>query len=339
MFLNRRRDRGAVSAIAAVLFGTGVVLGVSALVVDVGLIYVERKQLQTGADAAAIDAARVCATDATRCGGAAMDRTAAAYARQNENNGEATAIVCGRGGDLPSCPAGGARCVRPAPADGAYAEVRTSIRRADGSNLLPPVFAQAVLDDYDGAAVSACARVAWGPPAAARTTALAISTCDWQRMSNRGRLLPSVEEAIPLFDETDPTSCGRNGVGNGNRGGFRWLESADCRTDVETAEEKRAGERPDGCLDLLEATRGKAIAVPIFNRVSGRDYTIRGVAAFVVTGWRLPDDVEPSPRLGRDCADREATTCVFGFFTRAVVPGGGAVGGPDLGAQITALIG
>ncbi len=33
------------------------------------------------------------------------------------------------------------------------------------------------------------------------------------------------------------------------------------------------------------------------------------------------------------------STCVFGTFRRALVPGGGTVTGPDLGARITALIG
>jgi hypothetical protein len=347
VFVKRQRDRGAVGALTVVLFGTGVLLAVSALVVDIGMIYAERKQLQTGADAAAVRAAQVCATDATLCGGPGLDRTATAYARNNETNAEAAATVCGRGGDLPGCPTDTAgQCARPAPEGGAYAEVHTRVERADGSNLLPPVFAQAVLDDYDGAAVTACARVAWGPPAAARTLALAVSTCDWQRMSDRGRLLPSVEAALPLYDETDPTACGRSGLGDGNRGGFRWLDGADgCRTRVSTSaavEVTRPGDRPDDCLDVLEsllATPGRAVAVPVFAGVSDAgDYTVRGVAAFIVTGWHLPDSVEPSPRLGPDCPDR-APTCVFGFFTRGVVPGGGAVGGPDLGAQITTLIG
>ncbi|MEV0720358.1 pilus assembly protein TadG-related protein [Asanoa sp. NPDC050611] len=347
MFLKRQGDRGAVGALTVVLFGTGVLLAVSALVVDIGLIYAERKQLQTGADAAAVSAAQVCATDAARCGGPDLDRTATAYARNNETNAEAAATVCGRGGDLPACPTGSAdQCARPAPETGAYAEVHTRIQRADGSNLLPPVFAQAVLDDYDGAAVTACARVAWGPPAAARTFGLAISTCDWQRMTGRGGRLPSVEQPVPLYDETDPAACGRRGLGDGNQGGFRWLAGTrDCRAAVSTTravEVTRPGERPDDCLDLLEelvATPDRAIAVPVFARVSDDGgYTVRGVAAFVVTGWRLPDSVEPSPRLGRDCPEG-ASTCVFGYFTRAVVPGGGAVGGPDLGAQITTLIG
>ena len=77
--------------------------------------------------------------------------------------------------------------------------MRTSILRADGSTLLPPVFAQAVVDDYDGAAVTACARVTWGPPAAARTLALTISACDWDRMTGGGAALPSTEQTVAVY--------------------------------------------------------------------------------------------------------------------------------------------
>ncbi|GIF63701.1 hypothetical protein Ais01nite_17360 [Asanoa ishikariensis] len=341
MLVRRPRDRGAVGAIVAVLFGTGVALGMCALVIDIGLIYVERKQLQTGADAAAVEVARVCATSAVACGAPGTVATAAAYARENVADGEATASVCGRGGGLSACPTPSA-CARPAPETGVYAEVRTSILRPDGSTLLPPVFAQAVVDDYDGAAVTACARVTWGPPRAARTLALTVSACDWAAMTGRGRAFPTGERTVRLYPETDPAACGRGGAGSAGAGGFRWVAGADatCRTPVSTTTAFRVTELPAGCRDVLEAlTPGQAVAVPIFTAVTdagdgGFAYTVLGVAAFVVTGWRLPGS--RSPRTPAGCG---AGDCVSGYFTRAQVPGGGTVGGPNLGAQITALIG
>ena len=93
MPLNRRRrhhDRGAISALAAVLFGSGVLLGMAALVVDVGLLYTERAQLQNGADAAAVEVAQICATSAVAdCAPAVTGPVAAQYARDNAANGEA----------------------------------------------------------------------------------------------------------------------------------------------------------------------------------------------------------------------------------------------------------
>ncbi|SNT54795.1 Putative Flp pilus-assembly TadE/G-like [Asanoa hainanensis] len=336
----RRGDRGAVGAIVAVLFGTGVALGMCALVIDIGLIFVERKQLQTGADAAAVEVARVCATSAVACGAPGTTATAAAYARENVADGEATAAVCGRGGGLSPCPTPSA-CARPAPATGVYAEVRTSILRPDGSTLLPPVFAQAVVDDYDGAAVTACARATWGPPRAARTLALAVSACDWEAMTGRGARFPSRERTLGGYPDTDPGACGR-GAGSAGAGGFRWVAGSDatCRTPVSTTTAFRVTGRtelPAGCRNVLETLPpGQAVAVPIFSAVSdaGSAYTVLGVAAFVVTGWRLPGS--RSTRAPAACG---AGGCVSGYFTRAQVPGGGTVGGPNLGAQITELIG
>jgi hypothetical protein len=166
-------------------------------------------------------------------------------------------------------------------------------------------------------------------------------------MTGGGDALPSTEQAVALFTDTDPGACGRGGTGAGDPGGFRWLAGADrtCRTSTSTTKAVRVtgpDERPRGCLEVLESIKGQAMAVPIFAKVTdagdgGFAYAMRGVAAFVVTGWQLPDSIVQSPALTSCGAG--VNTCVYGFFTRAVVPGGGTVGGPDLGAQITALIG
>jgi hypothetical protein len=45
-----QRERGAAAVVIVLLLGSGTLLGVGALVVDVGRIYVEREQLQSDAD-------------------------------------------------------------------------------------------------------------------------------------------------------------------------------------------------------------------------------------------------------------------------------------------------
>src|ERR1043165_3858879 len=63
--VDRRRrpgERGAVAVTVAILLGGGVLLGFAALVVDVGQLYAEREELQSGADAAALAVAKACAT-------------------------------------------------------------------------------------------------------------------------------------------------------------------------------------------------------------------------------------------------------------------------------------
>ena len=46
--LSRDHDRGAVSPLVVILLATGVLLGMTALVVDVGRLYAEREELQAG---------------------------------------------------------------------------------------------------------------------------------------------------------------------------------------------------------------------------------------------------------------------------------------------------
>jgi hypothetical protein len=318
-----RRDRGAVSAIAAVLFGSGLVLGLGALVLDVGVIYAERGQLQNGADAAALKVGQVCARTPADCND--LEDVAVGYAGSNANDGAAAVAVCGTAPALPGCaePEEGAAvlCVGDRPTTGNYAEVLTTTELPGGSTLLPPVFAQSVLDGYRGTTVGACARVAWGAPSRTRGLAMTVDHCAWEPVT----ALPSTSMAIPLGDGTDPAACG-----------FRWLTDRgdDCRAtmSVGNAYPTTSAARPEGCLGALTALRDgeEAAAVPILDQ----DGNVRGFTAFVVSGWQLSDSVQPGP--GPACT---TTNCVQGHFVRAVVSGGGAIGGPDLGARTIALTG
>ncbi|HEX7745449.1 MAG TPA: Tad domain-containing protein [Micromonosporaceae bacterium] len=340
-----RRDRGGVAIIVAFLLGSGVLLGMAALVIDVGNLYAERRQLQGGADAAAIKVAEICATRPAACSSSAQNE-ANHYARANARDGAAAADVCGSESYFPDdCPKLPEQvdCVGSPPAGGTYVQVQTSTLEQDGSTALPPVFAQAVLGGFKGAQVAACARAAWGPPARANGLAMAISICDWER--GKGFPDPPEELFIPQYDEKAAGACGQAGTSSNNAGGFRWLAGPDesCRAMVvvEPGYQVAPGNSgtPNGCGDALTGAlkSGRPVLVPVFDAVSGKggnaDYTIHGFAAFVVTGWRLPGSQT------RPACDDGSSSCVYGYFTQAVVPGGGALGGPDLGAQIVSLVG
>ena len=103
----RPDDRGAVATVFTLLLAGGVLLGVMALVVDVGQIYVERSELQSGADAAALAVARACATDAPECTPSGVRVIAEGYANDNASDDTSqVAEVCGRRpGVLPECDA------------------------------------------------------------------------------------------------------------------------------------------------------------------------------------------------------------------------------------------
>jgi hypothetical protein len=180
-------EHGGVAAIVAVLMANAIIFGMGAVVIDIGRLYLEREQLQSGADAASMAVALSCAKGAT-CTQAAQLATAQKYAQINTNDLKANVQICVNGTGCPvwqttaKCPA-----LPPVPAGagaGSYVEVRTSTLTSTGGTLIPPVFGRALIPGYQGNKVGACARVHWGPPFLQKVLALGISLCDFNRMTS-----------------------------------------------------------------------------------------------------------------------------------------------------------
>jgi hypothetical protein len=178
---------------------------------------------------------------------------------------------------------------------------------------------------------------------------MTMSICDWKRLTADGTTYPTADQALPLYDDANPAACGLGGTDASNPGGFRWLDTTgtDCRASATVGSGYGVTATADAsgaCLAVLQsfADSARPVAVPVFGaRVDNGDgtysYEVQGWTAFVVTGWRLPGSDVPSPT--RSTCDGAATACVYGYFGRALLPGGGRTGGPDLGARIVALIG
>lgn len=194
----RPGDAGAATMLLAVLLAGGVMLGLGAIVVDVGQLHAQRQELLNGADAAALAAAKACAADANCPSSQASLNTitqlAATDAGANSKSGKADAqILCGlvNGSGLGACPTtttGLSRCVGTRPTNGDnYIEIGVSTRMANGSTLLPPTFAGALAGgNYNGETVGACARVAWGGVQKTTVFPLMISKCQWQHLTANG---------------------------------------------------------------------------------------------------------------------------------------------------------
>ncbi len=206
--LRRRAERGAVATIVAVFLAGGVLVGMAAFSVDVGSLLGERRQLQNGADAAALALAQTCSTTPARCTTANASTAAALAGLADGNADDGTAALAGTAaqpaavcwhdagtlpasvGALPACgPAGTGPVDCPAlPSvltdnpDIPYVEVRTATAMPDGSTLFPTPFAATFADGSDGTAVRACARAAWGAaqPPRASVLPVTISYCDWK---------------------------------------------------------------------------------------------------------------------------------------------------------------
>ena len=360
-----RSDRGALGVLVAVVLGFGVLLGFGALVIDVGQLYAEREELQSGSDAAALAVAQACAVNPAACTAAAQAGVAADLADQNATDGaSAVDVLCGAPGTgLPGCPAAAdniTACVSDPPASGSWVEVRTTTSMPDGSTLLPPTFARTLLgnEDYDGTRVGACARVAWGTPGSAATIAVTMSTCEWNEITADGTTLwpapdfmppASAEGIIQLHGTSGASPCPAGPSGWDAPGGFGWLDdpSATCATSV-SADGTYGGDTgvsaSQPCRDALRDMRDAhaAALIPIFDGVHGTgsniEYHLSGFSAFVLTGYHLPGIKEKSWLSGKDLCKGD-DKCLYGYFVTGLFPASGGFGGTNYGAKILRLVG
>jgi Flp pilus assembly protein TadG len=351
-------ERGAVAVLVALLIGGGVLLGMGALVIDVGQLYQERGELQNGADAATVGVAKTCALGA--CDPGVAVSYADANASELTGNTAGVSLVCGSGtlgacpdstGDMTDCP--------PPPSGGNYVEVFTSTRTASGSTLLPPVFASTLLgnSDYQGTTVRACAQAEWGPPAAATTVALTIPACEWDQATQQGTLIPPPPPSQPLASSDqvltltsgNGTGCGTEPPGADGPGTFAWAAHprGNCTVPISGSFPGRTRTSVSfSCQQILQTAQQNhtPIIVPIYVSVNGGPtYTLQGFAAFVVTGYHLLSvdgftfDATDWLNPLNDCTG--TTYCINGYFTQGVVPFTGSFGGTNLGVSVIDLTG
>lgn len=371
-----RGDDGAVAVVVALLLTA--LLGVGALVLDTGSLYAERRQVQNGADAAALAAVLDCATPAG-CASTAAG-TASVKANQNAND-LLTAVasvsgpaVCGSGGGLPACnPASGLGpwdCLPPAgPLAANYVQVRTQTDRTGvDPTLMPPILARALPGNagYPGSTVRACARASWGGPSGITSgLALTISHCEWALATSGGTSFApappyppnpptSVERVLRLHTNvTQP--CPTAGHNSSDRpGAFGWLDedNNDCKStvDINTPEYgtdpgNNVSNSCKAALDLATAQPYPIIHMPVYRSVTGSgnntEYQLEGFGAFVVTGAKLPGYNNPSwlyPSNPDRCTGGNEK-CIYGFFTQALVPASGTIGGPSMGVNVVQMSG
>ena len=374
----RSDDRGAVAVLVAILMT--VLLGFGALVLDVGQIYAERRQLQNGADAAVLSLALDCPTASGCSTDLSVGGPAGTKVNQNDadpaNNEAQVTEICGATvpaqSSLLSCstpPSPGAwpwdcRPVAPALSTN-YVQVRTQTRR-NASNLVPPLLSRLLNPGYAGTNVRACARASWGGPSGLATgISVTISSCEWNQATSNGtdfappppyppNPATSYERVLKLHTTTTSTCPGGGASGSDRPGAFGWLNDdpiADCSADVNMST-STVGTDPGNnisqacrdAFDLATTSPYPIMYIPVYNSAvaSGNNttYAIRGFAAFVVTGANLPGYNKPSwlyPSNPAACSGNEK--CIYGFFTQALVPTAGTIGGPSMGVTVIQMSG
>lgn len=358
-----RDDRGVIGVLVAVLFGGGVLLGMGALVIDAGQIYQNRAELQNGADAAALAVARSCALGS--CTPSIAARYATANASKLTGGAAGVDLVCGSG-SLGACPASSGAITDCPAAPGAgsnFVDVHTSTRTSSGSSLLPPAFAGTLLGNsgFQGTTVKACAQVGWGAPAAMTGLALTISACAWDQATNLGTTFaapppyppnvlpsPSLDHALALHGRSSATGCSTEPEGADAPGNFGWTTDSTGACQIYENGSTYGGNpgtsASRACETALSADQASRTLVflPVYVSVSGRGsdaaYTLKGFAAFVVTGYHLPG-FSASDWLDAANNCTGPRFCVNGYFTQGIIPDTGSLGGPDLGAVVVELTG
>lgn len=368
-----RSERGAVAVIVAVVLASGMAFALGALVIDTGQAYVERAELQNGADSAALAVARGCARGPAYCDAStAATGVAGKHADANAKDlTTAVTVVCGSDPNhvLPPCqtPSPTARLSCGPPISGThYAEVHTETRTSGGSRLLPPVFGRAVAGStYDGLTVHACARSQWGPPTAARGLALTISYCEWLAYvggvesapvfaAPPPAVPPASAERVIYFHDTNPnpTHCVAGPSGWDVPGDFgstvtngyscTTLFNFNPATGTTTYDADSGADLPGPCKTALTNAQQlhEVTFVPIYVKVTGTGsggvYTLWSMAAFVVTGFYWPSWSAPSWLTGHNpCRGNER--CISGYFTTGVTSGGSIGTGNGAGATVVQL--
>lgn len=318
---NGGEETGATAVTFALLFVP--LLVVVAFVVDIGLLYFERGQLQNGADAAALAVAQECAISPDTCEADATG-VAGVYSDDNANDSAATAtippatfIVEGQSGTV---------------------TVRTSTETISGEAALNHPLAS--IFGLAPTTVVAEGTAEWGLPFAGNTLALTFGRCEFADHEPTGEDFTGPTINIS-YDVTDRRNCGPDEDGDGvadvfSRGAFGWVESSDCTVDIDLADPwvpgtEGANGNSSGCsADLLSSYIGTTVLIPLFDdcrdasdpgdpdpECNGSDveYHLVAFAAFHITGIRVPgvNDADTSA-----CAGMCANKTIQGYFREYV---------------------
>lgn len=328
--LSPRGETGATMVIVGVCLIT--LVGFMGLVIDLGRIYQEKRELSRGADAAVLAVAADCGTHLRPCDDDTARDTAAQYAASNADDG-AAAID-----DLTLDPTERTVWVR-----------TKTIDADDGTDRLK-LFFTAVFGK-DATTVTAEATAVWGYPLGAGALPLIVSDCEYFRYVDEDG--PDEDLLVTLFfhDGNSAENCnaqaGQDSDGDGVlAGGFGWMNTAGDCTAVITSDDwvsEDPGASPStGCdSDTLRTLiMNKTVLVPYFDDTDGLGangvYHIAGVGAFHVTAYNFGGRFKEPSALLAPCSGDER--CISGYFTTAVIDDG-ELGGEDRGVVIVRLVG
>ncbi len=328
----RRDDAGATIVLVSLMMV--VLLGMGALVVDVGQLYAERRELQNGADAAALAVAQDCA------GGDCRDETTTAdtYADDNAHDGKAAVDeVCGSGPGLTPC----ATPTANVPASD-WVKVTTVTPDDDKVDF---VFAPIL--GHDAGTVDATAVAAWGAVGRATTLPLTFSECEYAELGGDvdAGTFPSGLNYIYFHDTTErrhvpggPVRCRPpRRLRLARQLGRLWRRCHGRRLGRRQARQRGAQRLRAVRLAVRRGAGPHIRQRERPQRLERRSTTSPASPASASPATGSP---ETSGRTAFPCGPKPGggTTYICGEFTRVVTTG--EIGtGPDYGARAVQMIG
>jgi Flp pilus assembly protein TadG len=317
---SRRRgdEQGAVIILMAVF--SLVIVAVAALVVDVGSMLDEKRQLQNGADAAALAVAQSCA------GGACNAAAAQSLADQNAHDAHAHVDTPTPAIDLVN----------------KKVTVTLSTQDAGGGTILPYSFGQ-VITGQKGKTLHATATAGWSGLKSAKVIPLTLSLCEFNRATSTNTVfnVPTV-----IVFHANATHCTSGPSGADLSGGYGWVRDNndsnpnDCNVTPTVGdtvnEDTGLPGTPHSCD--LKTLLDTDVLVPIYNSLTGSGangiYRIYGFGELHLTGFFFSTSDRGADTSGNYPCSKPAT-CVGGYFIKFV--GIGANGGPNVGNRVALL--
>ncbi len=327
-----RGDDGMAAVFVAVLLIA--LLALVALAVDAGALYAERRELQSGADAAVLAVAEDCG-QGLPCDNATAMATADRYADANARD-----LLAG---------------VDELALDTSAQTVRviTRTEQAGGSTIFAPFFAQVI--GFPGAKVRAHAAALWGYPLGGGTIPIILSDCEWGKL-DKDPAGGYDEMTFYFHDGKLATECdfasvnpGVDADGDGKLpGGFGWLDTGgdDCVADV--IYDAWIGADPgasvsNGCSPAYFNSQIylNEVKVPWYDNYDGvgghganGGYEVSGIGGFFVTGYNFGGLYKTPSAASAPCKGDKR--CIRGHYT-PITDTEGPVGGQNRGVLIVRL--
>jgi Putative Flp pilus-assembly TadE/G-like len=337
-----KRDEG----ITMVLVGVSlaVLLALSGMAVDLGAVYAERRELRTGADAAALAIAEDCGMHTRPCDEATAWATAGEYADANAQDGasavESVELT------FTSSSTGSVRVVTSAwDPDAAQSGVRVPLLSLLG---------------FDRVNVGASATAIFDHPASSSGLPLIIGTCEFYTAIQSG----FGDQSRTMLVFKDPTKdpekpCPADPAGKDAPGAFGWLYtggyvcSASTGTSAPFPQTDPGVSPSEGCYPIdLGNARGTDVLIPLYSDIcrdpagtqctdadasgSNTYYVVPGFASFHLEHYYLGGEFR-YPSSFRCNTGNSADRCIEGYFTTDAVYTGEA-GGANYGVALVKLV-